>query len=144
MQSIMQTLNRRSFLKSSSALVASTGAGFAAFSNAQTFNNEILIYIFLRGGIDGLNVVVPLGSNDHQYYSLMRSTLAIPDSGTGAALPIPGSEFGFHPNAQPLLNLYNSGYLGIVQAAGTPNDLASRSHFDAEKYMELGLSLIHI
>lgn len=134
---MIQTLNRRMFLTRGPVVMAGLGAGFSAFSNAAAFNNEILIYIFLRGGIDGVNVVVPLG-NDHQYYSLMRNTLAVPDSGAGAALAIGNSGFGFHPAAQSLLNLYNSGYLAIVNAAGTPNQLASRSHFDAEKYMELG------
>ncbi len=37
-----------------------------------------------------------------------------------------------------MLDLYNAGHLAVVQAVGTPDDIASRSHFDAEKYVELG------
>jgi uncharacterized protein (DUF1501 family) len=132
-------VKRRSFLKHS----AFGGAALTTLAHrqalaAQTFNEEILVHIFLRGGIDGANLVVPIGDPDHQYYSIMRPTLAIPDSGAGAALPIGAHPFGFNPVLGPLLDLYNAGHLAIVQAVGTPDDIASRSHFDAEKYVELG------
>ncbi|HKX57050.1 MAG TPA: DUF1501 domain-containing protein, partial [Xanthomonadales bacterium] len=78
------------------------------------------------------------GDPDHEYYSIMPPTLAIPDSGAGAALPIGSEPFGFNPVLSPLLDLYNAGHLAVVQAVGTPDDIASRSHFDAEKYVELG------
>ena len=103
-----------------------------------SYNEEILVYIFLRGGIDGCNLVVPLGDKDHEYYSLMRPVLAIPDSGEGAAIPIAAEPFGFHPRVSPLKDLYDDKRLAIIQAVGTPDELASRSHFDAEKYIELG------
>jgi len=132
-------MKRRHFLKTGTVgTLAAGGLLNAPVQAAPAYNEEILVHIFLRGGIDGCNLVVPLDDNDHEYYSIMRPTLAIPDSGTGAALPIGSHPFGFNPVAAPLLNLYNAGRLAIVQAAGTPNDIASRSHFDAEKYIELG------
>ena len=132
-------MKRRSFLKHS----ALGGAALGAFSGSQAlaapaYNEQILVHIFLRGGIDGANLVVPIGAPDHEYYSIMRPTLKIPDTGPGAALPIGAEPFGFNPVVAPLLDLYNSGHLAIVQAVGTPDDIASRSHFDAEKYVELG------
>ena len=132
-------MKRRHFIKTSAAGTLAAGTLNSGISLAATPHNEqILVYIFLRGGIDGCNLVVPLGDKDHEYYSIMRPTLAIPDSGTGAALPIDSEPFGFNPAAAPLLDLYTSGDLAIVQATGTPDDIASRSHFDAEKYVELG------
>jgi uncharacterized protein (DUF1501 family) len=131
-------MKRRQFLKSS-AVGAVASSAFARHAQAApAFNEQILVYIFLRGGIDGCNLVVPLGDADHEYYSIMRPSLGIPDSGPGAALAMGGEPFGFNPVAAPLLELYNAGRLAVVQAVGTPNDIASRSHFDAEKYVELG------
>jgi len=132
-------MKRRNFIKNS-ALGSIAASAFATHSSraAPAYNEEILVHIFLRGGIDVCNLVVPLGEHDHEYYSIMRPNLHIPDSGQGAALPIGAEPFGFNPVAAPLLDLYNSGELAIVQAAGTPDDIASRSHFDAEKYIELG------
>ena len=132
-------MKRRNFIKNS-ALGSIAAGAFATHSAraAPAYNEEILVHIFLRGGMDGCNLVVPLGEHDHEYYSVMRPNLHIPDSGPGAALPIGAEAFGFNPVAAPLLDLYNSGELAIVQAVGTPDDIASRSHFDAEKYIELG------
>ena len=131
-------MKRRRFLKSS-ALGAMAGSAFARQAQAApAWNEQILVYIFLRGGIDGCNLVVPLGDSDHEYYSVMRPGLGIPDSGPGAALPLGAEPFGVNPAAAPLLDLYEAGRLAIVEAAGTPDAIASRSHFDAEKYVELG------
>jgi uncharacterized protein (DUF1501 family) len=132
-------MKRRQFIKGSLASTAvpavlASGTGHAAAKP----NEDILVYIFLRGGIDGLNVVVPLDDKDHEYYSIMRPTLAVPDAGTGAALPIGSEPFGFNPLAAPMKELYDAGLLAVVQAVGTPDSIASRSHFDAEKYVELG------
>jgi uncharacterized protein (DUF1501 family) len=132
-------MKRRQFLKNSIAgAVAPVAMAPVAGLAAPNYNEEILVHIFLRGGIDGLNVVVPLDEHDHEYYSIMRPTLSIPDTGPGAALPIAAEPFGFNPLAAPLKELYDSGLLAVVQAVGTPDDISSRSHFDAEKYIELG------
>ncbi|MEZ5591503.1 MAG: hypothetical protein R3F53_12650 [Gammaproteobacteria bacterium] len=133
----MSHFNRRDFLKLIPPSLGSMGAGFNAWAAPANENDQLLVYIFLRGGIDGCNVVLPLG-NDYAYYALMRPGLAIPDSGTGSALPLGNSGFGLNPAAAPLLDLYNSGLMAVINATGTPNDIASRSHFDAEKYIELG------
>lgn len=132
-------MKRRNFIKNS-ALGSIAASAFATHAShaAPAFNEEILVHIFLRGGIDGCNFVVPLDANDHEYYSIMRPNLHIPDSGAGAALQIGSEPFGFNPVAAPLLDLYNAGDLAVIQAVGTPDDIASRSHFDAEKYIELG------
>ncbi len=131
-------MKRRSFLKHSALGGATLGVYSTQAMAAPAYNDQILVHIFLRGGIDGANLVVPIGAPDHEYYSIMRPRLAIPDSGTGAALPIGTEPFGFNPVMAPLVDLYNEGRLAVVQAVGTPDDIASRSHFDAEKYIELG------
>lgn len=99
---------------------------------------DVLVFIFLRGGADGLTIVPPYG--DPEYY-LRRPTLAIPQPGqTNGAVPLPGSAFfGLAPAALPLLGPYTDGKLAIVHATGLVDP--SRSHFDAQLFMELGTNV---
>ena len=86
--------------------------------------------------MDGLNLVPPIDGADRGHYEAARPTLAIPVSGAGAALPL-NAQFGLHPSAAPLLDIYQSNKLSIVQAAGM-STVVNRSHFDAMQYVELG------
>ena len=96
-------------------------------------NRDVLIVVFQRGAADGLNMVVPY--TEGAYYDA-RPTVAIGEPGSaGGALDLDGF-FGLHPDMASLLPLYQSGELGIVHAAGSPGD--SRSHFDAQDFMEKG------
>jgi uncharacterized protein (DUF1501 family) len=96
-------------------------------------NNKTLICVFQRGAVDGLSMVVPHG--DSHYYG-DRPAIAIPRPGReGGALDLDG-HFGLHPALSPLLPFYRNGSLAIVHAVGSP--VASRSHFDAQDYMESG------
>jgi uncharacterized protein (DUF1501 family) len=87
----------------------------------------VLVALYLRGGADGLNLVVPAG--DPAYYA-SRPTIAVP---AGHELPLDGL-FGLNPALAPLLPLYESGALAFVHAAGSPDP--SRSHFDCQDFME--------
>jgi uncharacterized protein (DUF1501 family) len=103
---------------------------------------KVLICLFQRGAADALNVVVPHG--ERAYYTL-RPTIAIPTPlrGTGAvgstgatgAIDLDGF-FGLHPSLAPLKPLWDAGMLAPIQAVGSPS--ATRSHFDAQDYMESG------
>jgi uncharacterized protein (DUF1501 family) len=91
-----------------------------------------LVVIFQRGGVDGLNVVVPFGEKDYYTY---RPTIAVPaPSKEGvSALDLDGF-FGLHPSLRPLYQLYQEGNMAIVHASGSPHE--TRSHFAAQDYME--------
>jgi uncharacterized protein (DUF1501 family) len=91
-----------------------------------------LVVVFLRGAVDGLNVVVPYG--DSEYYEA-RPTIAIPRNGDGAVLPLDG-HFGLNPALTALVPHWNDGTLAFVHACGSPDP--TRSHFDAQDYMESG------
>ncbi|MBI3942517.1 MAG: DUF1501 domain-containing protein [Chloroflexi bacterium] len=98
-------------------------------------SGDILVCIFLRGGVDGMNVVVPHGES---YYYAARPTIAIPEpkpNDTGAAVDLNGF-FGLHPALLPLRDVYQAGALAVVHAAGSPDP--THSHFDAMDYMERG------
>jgi len=94
-----------------------------------------LIVLFQRGAADGLNIVVPFA--EPNYYR-MRPSIAIPQpkrSGGDAAIDLDGF-FGLHPSLAPLEPLFHKNQLAIVHAAGSPDP--TRSHFDAQDYMESG------
>jgi len=96
---------------------------------------EILVVIFLRGGCDGLSFVPPISGDDRGFYEEARPTLKIPTTGDRKAIPLDGV-FGLHPALSPLYEHFQDRKLAIVHAAGLTSD--SRSHFDAQAYMELG------
>ena len=95
---------------------------------------KILIVLFQRGAADALNMVVPHG--DPAYYAL-RPTIAIPRPGSrgDSALDLDGF-FGLHPALSPLRPFWERGMLAPIHAVGSPS--ATRSHFDAQDYMESG------
>lgn len=129
---------RRGFLIGCSAAIASMtgGLSFTAFGSAEAEpNQDIVVVVFLRGGMDGLSVVPPMTGPDRQPYEEKRPDLKVPASGPNAALPL-HSGFGLHPAAAPLYELYQDKRLAIIHAAGLTSD--TRSHFDAMQYMELG------
>ncbi|MES2390128.1 MAG: DUF1501 domain-containing protein, partial [Acidobacteriota bacterium] len=88
-----------------------------------------LVVIFQRGACDGLNVVVPHAEKN--YYA-MRPNIAIKQN---EVIDLNGF-FGLHPAMAPFKPLYDQGHLAIVHAAGSPD--TTRSHFDAQDYMESG------
>lgn len=131
--------NRRNFLMGCSAAVAAmSGARLRSVvlaDPAQSITNqETVVVIFLRGGMDGLNLVPPIDGPDRGHYESFRPTLKVPVTGSNAALRL-NSQFGLHPGAQALFPLYQAGKLAVLQAVGSAG---SRSHFEAMKYMELG------
>jgi uncharacterized protein (DUF1501 family) len=85
----------------------------------------------LRGAVDGLNVVAPVGDAE---YARLRPTIALAPPGAEAgALDLDGY-FGLHPALAPLIPLWQARRLAFVHASGSPD--ATRSHFDAQDYME--------
>ena len=129
-------INRRFFLKSSGLAVVSTGMlpGFLRRAAAVTGSQrkKVLVVVFQRGAMDGLNAVVPY--SDDRYYEF-RPTLAIPRPATGdeGVLDLDG-QFGFHPALAPLKHFWDERSLAVIHAAGSPD--ATRSHFDAQDFME--------
>ncbi len=132
-------LSRRGFMVGCSAAIAALAGArltHVAFGNpAAEPNQEVLLVIFLRGGMDGLSFVAPMAGADRGYYEASRQVLALPTTGNNAALRL-DDFFGLHPQAGPLFDLYKAGKAAVVHAAGLTSD--TRSHFDAMQYMELG------
>ena len=130
-------MKRREFLQlslfSTSGLLLLGENGWAAKATGDDKNRKRLIVVFLRGAVDGLNVVVPF--SEAAYYTA-RPSIAIPRPGeTGGALKL-DSQFALHPALASLMPLWEKGSLAFVHASGSPD--SSRSHFDAQDYMETG------
>jgi uncharacterized protein (DUF1501 family) len=134
-----RAIGRRAFLKDGAFALVSLGfapsfLARTAYAAKGLTRPRRLIAIFQRGAVDGLSVVVPFG--EAEYYRL-RPSIAIPrpNGGGDGALDLNGF-FGLNPRMQALKPLWDAGHLAIVHACGSPD--ATRSHFDAQDYMETG------
>jgi len=151
-------LTRRIFLRNSSLVMAGMGAVPAWLARAAAADGKkrkTLVVIFQRGAADGLNIVVPFAE---KRYRELRPTLAIappvgpspasaPNSNAtavivnnvlnGQAIDLDG-KFALNGAMQPLKALWDKQQFAIVEATGSPD--SSRSHFDAQDYMESGTS----
>lgn len=106
-----------------------------AVASSPTSGKKQLVVLFQRGAADGLNIVVPFA--EPNYYR-MRPTIAIPAPKRGTAetaVDLDGF-FSLHPGLGALAPLFQDNQLAIVHATGSPDP--TRSHFDAQDYMESG------
>ncbi len=134
----MYYLNRRQFLRSAylvslAGLLPSTNSWAYSNGNSDSSNNKLIV-ILLRGAVDGLSVVPPYA--DSLYYSLRPSIAVAKPGNNNGVLDLDG-HFGMHPALEPLLPLWRSKGLAFVHASGSPDP--TRSHFDAQDYMESGM-----
>jgi uncharacterized protein (DUF1501 family) len=129
-------MTRRIFLKNGSLALVSLGfapAFIARTAEAAQARRKVLVAVFQRGAVDGLNMVVPFG--ERAYYQ-SRPSIAIRQPGQqDGALDLDGF-FGLHPRMGSLEPLFKRGEMAIVHASGSHDD--TRSHFDAQDYMESG------
>ena len=129
-------VSRRSVLKGAVA-GGVAWLGTSVFGDAPLYvfaqeevKRDVLVVVFQRGGVDGLSVVVPYGEGGAYYDA--RPTTALKEG----SLHDLGGFFGLHPRLGALYEVYGSGHLAVVHAAGSPDP--SRSHFDAMEGMERG------
>lgn len=125
--------SRRSLLQGATALGGTLavsqmfGDALVQATFAGTAGGNTLVVISLRGGIDGLGLVVPHG--DPGYYKARPST-AVPAS----SLLCADQMFGLHPKMAPLQPMWEAGEIAAIQATGLP--VVNRSHFSAIEEVE--------
>jgi len=127
-------VSRRIFVKSGGMAMLSLGFApsfLARAAEAADSRKRLLVAIFQRGAVDGLNMVVPYGEAD--YYRL-RPSIAVARPGAADGAIALDDFFGLHPRMAPLKPLWDNRSLAIVHASGSPD--RTRSHFDAQDYME--------
>ncbi len=131
------TISRRVFVKAGGLTLVSLGldplflarAAFAARQPVGPSARPVLVCLFQRGAVDGLNMIVPHG--EAAYYQ-ERPRIAVPAKDV---VDLDG-HFGLHPSLAPLKELWDNKSLAAIHAIGSPD--ATRSHFDAQDYMESG------
>ncbi|MEM6351313.1 MAG: DUF1501 domain-containing protein [Cyanobacteria bacterium P01_D01_bin.14] len=130
-------MKRRQFLThmmlAGAAAVGSHGLAWRNPALAASSNRRLVV-VFLRGAIDGLNVLVPYQSAE--YYQTRPNIAIAPPGKSNGAIDLDGF-YGLHPLLSDLYPLWQSGQLAFVQAAGSPHP--TRSHFEAQAYMETGV-----
>src|SRR5579871_5529128 len=142
---MVMVASRRSFLKSGGIALFGVGlmGGIPAFA-AQAAASEkksrpykrrkVLVCIFQRGAMDGLMAVAPF---EDTFLMAARPGLMVakPGGAQGGLIDLDG-RWGLHPGLSAFEPLFRDGRLGIVHGIGSPNN--TRSHFDAQDYMESG------
>src|SRR5881409_3951899 len=133
------TISRRVFVKSGGVALFSLGldplflarAAYAATSRLPAYppTRPILVCLFQRGAVDGLNMIVPHG--DPLYYR-ERPRIAVPEQDV---VDLDG-HFWLHPRLAAFQPLWHNKSLAAIHAIGSPD--STRSHFDAQDYMESG------
>ena len=118
----MNNKNRRDFLKKIACLGAAgagshvTRLGLVSANAQSTSTYKALVCVFLFGGNDSNNMIVPLDSARYGAYQTMRTALALPQN---ALLPAGASTYGFHPNMANIARLYTQNRAAMVLNVGT-------------------------
>ncbi|MBN9255659.1 MULTISPECIES: DUF1501 domain-containing protein [unclassified Mesorhizobium] len=126
------TLSRRSLLTAGGALFA--WAYLPRFARAADNRDPRLVVIVLRGALDGLSTVGPIGDPD---YAGLHGDIALALEGPHAALPLDGF-FAVNPAMPVFARLFGDGQAAVVHAAAT--GYRERSHFDGQDVLESGFS----
>ncbi len=114
-------------------LAGAATLGLPRFTFAATPEDRRLVLVILRGAMDGLALVPPVGDPN---YAGLRGSLAIEGPGRpGGALPL-DDVFGLHPVLGDLHGLYRQGQLLPIHAVASP--YRERSHFDGQDVLETG------
>jgi uncharacterized protein (DUF1501 family) len=139
------SINRRQFMVGCSAAIAAmAGARVRALSfvpeGVAAGPSDVLVVVFLRGGMDGLGLLAPV--DDPDYIAARPSVLRVTDAGEQAGLSLGtnlgGRDFRLHKSASPLKELFDARQLSFIHACGLSN--GTRSHFEAMDMMERGVA----
>jgi uncharacterized protein (DUF1501 family) len=137
--------SRKAFLKQAGLALFSIGMGGVPGFLAKAAGSDkllrpykkkkVLVFIFQRGAMDGLMAVTPFTDS---FLKAARPTLFMDaaKSAAGKTLIDLDGRFGLHPSMAAFENLFREKRLAIVHGIGSPNN--TRSHFDAQDYMESG------
>lgn len=125
-------MNRRDFIKASAALTLGFMSPLTLSASRQ--RDPRLVVLVLRGGMDGLAAVPPMGD---AAYRDVRGKLALASPGAlNGAVDLNGF-FGLHPAFKHVASMYSTGEALAVQAIAPP--YMKRSHFDAQDILETGM-----
>jgi uncharacterized protein (DUF1501 family) len=136
-------VDRRAFMKSGALALFAAGIGGVPTFIARAANsrkiiapykkNKVLVCIFQRGAMDGLMAVSPYADAN---LKTLRPTLYMSPAETEGKMFDLDGRFGLHPSLAAFNPYFTEGRMAVVHGVGSPN--STRSHFDAQDYMESG------
>ena len=133
-RNVLQGLSRRRVLQGMTAVGAYTALfDHPGMSWAETVTDRRLVVILLRGGLDGINTVVPYAD---PAYRTARGSLTLNGPGEPDGIIDLDRYFGLHPKLASLGPFFAKGELAAVHAVGLPP--SGRSHFDSQDVLENG------
>ena len=132
-QAPISGVQRRSFLRCGATLAGALGAGslgnlLLGTRAAHAADYKALVCVFLYGGNDGLNTIVPTDAAGHHQYAGVRGGLAIPKSDL---IPMAGTAYGLHPSLAALATAGNAGELAPVLNVGPLHQPLTKAQFRA-------------
>ena len=126
-------MNRRDFIKTTGCISASIAFSrlLADEKILESVSGKTLVPIFLRGGMDGMSLIVPY--NDPRYYEVRKATMVPKPGQNNGAIDIDGF-WGVNPRAKSLLKLFENNCLTVINGVG--NSKNTRSHFTEQDVWE--------
>ena len=121
-------MQRRTFLLKSAGLATLSLTGIPSAWANDSADTPRVLYVLLRGGMDGLTAAPPIGDRD---YDQIRPTIGIQK-----ALRL-NADFGLHPALGALHSLWGEGHLAVVHSTGF--GYTGRSHFEGQDVMQTGI-----
>jgi uncharacterized protein (DUF1501 family) len=125
-------IRRRNFIRYASLAAAGNLAGLRPFGALNALANttpdyKALVCIFLFGGNDANNMVVPYDTKGYTNYASIRAGLALPQSSLLGLTPTPN--FALHPSLPDVQTLFNSGNAALVTNVGTLTQPITRTQY---------------
>jgi uncharacterized protein (DUF1501 family) len=136
----MECCEGRSSLMTSRRGLLLGGASFAAwaylpkFARAANGRDPRLVIVILRGALDGLATVAPVGDPD---YAGLHGSIALAADGPHPAIML-DSFFALHPSMPEFARMYRDKHAAVIHAVATP--YRDRSHFDGQDVLESGFA----
>jgi len=131
-------ITRRNFLQGTTAFFTLAGTGITlglSVNNTRGLNSEkALIHLFFRGGMDGLNFLIPRTGVNRTEYESKRPNIQIPVN----LMHNLNNAFGIPETCDELNDLYQQGKMAMIHAVGMPDGLSSRSHFESQAMYDYG------
>jgi len=120
--SSLPILNTLLNLKLAGTAAADTGAG----------DHRALVCLFLSGGIDTFNVLVPRGDDEYAEYNSVRGGIALPQENLLPITPLgsPGLTLGLHPGLPGIAQLFRDGKAAFVSNVGTLVEPVTKDEYD--------------
>ena len=126
--------SRRDVLRFGGAAAGLAALSGSSYGLSPGSTNKTLVCVFLAGGNDGYNLVVPRSTAEYNAYADARQNLAIPQA---SLLPITpatsdGNQYGLHPSVPELQTLFNDGKLAFLTNVGTLVEPVTKAEYEAD------------